>query len=55
MAFQWGKSRYPILEDGKVISSLDRYDKDYAEDALKKAIFILEVLLKLLSEIHNIE
>ena len=54
LAFQWGKSRYPMLEDGKVISPLDRYDRDFAEDAFKKAKYIFEIISKVLNEIHDI-
>jgi HEPN domain-containing protein len=54
LAFHWGKSRYPILEGGVVVSPLDRYDKDFAKDALEKAKFIYETLLKALREIHYI-
>lgn len=54
LAFQWGKSRYPILEDGRVVSPLDRYDKDFAEEALKKARFVVEIISKVLKEEHNI-
>lgn len=54
LAFHWGKSRYPILEGGVVISPLDRYDRKFAEDALEKAIFIFEAISKALKEKHNL-
>lgn len=54
LAFHWGKSRYPILEGGVVVSPLDRYDKKFAEDALEKAKFVYEILVKVLREKHNI-
>lgn len=54
LAFHWGKSRYPILEGGVVISPLDRYDRKFAEDALEKAKFIFEAISKALKEKHNL-
>lgn len=54
LAFQWQKSRYPIWERGAVVSPLDRYDKDFAEDALQKARFVFQVISKALREKHNI-
>ena len=54
LAFHWGKSRYPILEGGVVVSPLDRYDKKFAEDALEKAKFIFEAISKALKEKHNL-
>lgn len=54
LAFHWGKSRYPVLEGGIVVSPLDRYDRKFAEDALEKAKFVYDVLLKVLGEVHDI-
>lgn len=54
LAFHWGKSRYPILEGGVVVSPLDRYDRKFAEDALEKAKFIFEAISKALKEKHHL-
>jgi len=54
LAFHWGKSRYPVLEGGVVVSPLDRYDKNFAADVLEKAKFVYDVLLKVLGEVHDI-
>lgn len=54
LAFHWGKSRYPVLEGGVVVSPLDRYDKKFAEEALEKAKFIFQIISKVLKEKHNL-